>query len=68
MGDRTRATDPGQKGRDRNDPLAPDRRCEEPPVVRDDELQVLDRFVFDDDLEAGVALDLGDGVYRLCFY
>src|SRR5215218_5493184 len=38
MGDGTRATDPGQKGWDRNDPLAPDRHCKEPPVVCDNEL------------------------------
>ena len=66
MGDRTRATDPGEERRNRDHPLAPDRRREEPPVVGDDELQVLYRFVLDDDLEAGVALDLRDGVYRLC--
>src|ERR671910_289364 len=64
VGDGTRATDPGQEGRYRDDPLAPDRRRKEPAVVADDELQVLDFFVFDQDLEACVALDLRDGVYR----
>src|SRR5215210_5161363 len=64
MGDRTRATDPGQKGWYRNDPLAPYSRREEPAIVADDELQVFDFFVFDCDLEACVALDLSDGVYR----
>src|SRR5215203_5099339 len=63
MGNRTRATDPGQKGWNRNDPLAPDRCCKEPPVVTDNELQILDYVVFNIDLEAGVALDLRDGVY-----
>src|ERR671912_1220138 len=64
MGDRTRATDPGQEGWNRNHPLAPYSRRKEPAVVADDELQVLDFFVFDQDLEACVALDLRDGVYR----
>src|SRR3712207_5229330 len=63
VGNRTGATDPGQKGRNRDKSLAPDRRCKKPPVVRDNELQVLDRFVFDNDLEPGIALNLGDGVY-----
>src|SRR5918994_5075147 len=63
MRNRTRATDPGQKGWNRLDPLAPNCRCKEPPVVPDTKLQILDRFVFDNDLEAGIALDLGDGVY-----
>src|SRR5215217_2254320 len=63
MGDRTRATDPRQEGRYRDDPLAPYSRCKEPAVVADDELQVLNFFVFDQDLEACVALDLRDGVY-----
>src|SRR5215203_2797234 len=38
MGNRTRATDPGQKRRDRNDPLAPDRHCKESPVICDNKL------------------------------
>src|SRR5215212_573440 len=63
MGDRTRATDPGQKGWNRNDPLAPYRRCEEPSVVPDDKLQILDYIVFNNDLKPGVAFDLRDGVY-----
>src|SRR5215211_719906 len=64
MGDGTRATDPREEGWYCDDPLAPDRRRKEPAVVADDELQVLDFFVFDCDLEACVALDLRDGVYR----
>ena len=68
MGNRTGATDPGEKGWNRNDSLAPDRCCKEPPVIRDNKLQILDRLVFDNDLEAGIALDLRDGVYRLCLY
>src|SRR5215207_5055950 len=50
MRNRTRATDPGQKGWNRNDPLAPNCRCKEPPVVPDNKLQILDYFIFDDDL------------------
>src|ERR671910_602416 len=64
MGDRARATDPGQKGWNGNHPLASYSRSKEPAVVADDELQVLYRIVFDQDLEAGIALDLRDGVYR----
>src|SRR5215208_6516310 len=63
MGDRTRATDPGQKGWNRNDPLALYRCRKEPPVVTYNELQVLYRIVFDYDLESGIALDLRDGIY-----
>src|SRR5829696_6332326 len=64
MGDGTRATDPGQEGWHGNHPLAPYSRRKEPPVVTDNELQVLYCIVFDNDLEACVALDLRDGVYR----
>src|SRR5215211_4978410 len=64
VGNRASAADPGQKGWNRSDPLAPDRRCKEPPVVTDNKLKILDYSVFDKDLEAGVALDLRDGVYR----
>src|SRR3712207_708241 len=63
MGNRTRTTDPGQKRGNRNAPLAPGRRCEKPPVVRDNKLQILDRVVLDNDLEAGIPFDLRDGVY-----
>lgn len=68
MGDRTRPADSGQKGRNRDHSLAPDRRREEPSVVPDHEPQVLDRVVLDDDLQARAALDLRDGVYSdLCY-
>src|SRR5215208_6158463 len=67
MGDRTRATDPGQKGWNRNDPLAPYRRCEEPPIISDDKLQILDYIVFDNDFKPGVAFDLRDRVYCYVF-
>src|SRR5829696_8184652 len=63
MGYRTRATDPGQKGWNRDEPLAPNRSSKKPPVVADNKLQILDRFAFDNDLEAGVALNLCNGVY-----
>src|SRR5215212_9932807 len=63
MRNRTRATDPGQKRRNRNDPLAPNRRCKKPPIVLNDKLQLLDGIVLDSDLEAGIALNLCDGVY-----
>src|SRR5215218_9906138 len=41
MGEGTRATNPGQEGWYSNHPLAPYSRRKEPPVVTDDELQVL---------------------------
>src|SRR5215217_9565345 len=63
MGDRTRATDPGQEGWYRDDPPAPYSRRKEPAVVADDELQVLYHVVFDYNLQACVALDLRNGVY-----
>src|SRR5215208_171731 len=63
MGNRTRATDPRQKGWNRNDPFTPYRRCKESPVVPDNELQVLDYIVFNNDLKPGVAFDLCDGAY-----
>src|SRR5215203_3292315 len=63
MGDRARATDPGQKRWNCGHAPALYRGREKASVVRDDELQIFDRFVFDHYLEAGIALDLGDGVY-----
>lgn len=43
-------------------PMVLDRCCKEAPVVTDSELQVPDYLVFDYDLQAGIALDLRDGV------
>src|SRR5215207_123645 len=63
MRDRARATDPGQKGWNRDHAPALYRGREKASVVRDDELQILDLAVFDNDLQAGIALDLRDGVY-----